>query len=549
MITGRPPYLGENHIDLLHNIQRNSPRLPPGLKVSKECFTLLCILLNRLPKKRAGLKEFVLKSQAFVNLGCNGSPPPGAKSDAQVVIEVDSNNPAPLVVIPEDEDDDVSVESCDDKLRQHDKKWNDTMNPPTNLLLPPLPKSPTTLNPLPWTTATSMQQVQRAKTDSSSSGSDDSEFVIVPTVPKNQPISPKKEIVSEKQRHTSRNVMPNVLQKPRQKRESKLEMLKRTLNAANDVGRRAINVAKVGDSRAQLGIQKSTIPHDDSSICSLNTPMEGLDQESAVKDCSSFGSSSRQGSHIMRARTVSDADQSFCRPSEGEINDCDDDEMPFAMSPPSEHSNEALTPFPSNKNDPPTIEQPTHNSAVYFQEGLMCYMKALAMLKSSVHTSRDVFLELSSLHESALVDSNSLIKELKAHCERSHVLLSSQFKAVLERADAVNVELSKVEENTAKGSRAPGIMSRQTELTPFSNDNKRVDELIYNHSLAFGREGAVKQLLGHYDAARSCYRSAGLLAETLLLNPNLGFQDKAVLDDFFQGFLDRINELDSSTML
>ncbi|EEC47503.1 predicted protein, partial [Phaeodactylum tricornutum CCAP 1055/1] len=49
MICGRPPFNGENHIDLLRNIQRKAVRLPPDVRVSKECVNLLRLLLNRNP--------------------------------------------------------------------------------------------------------------------------------------------------------------------------------------------------------------------------------------------------------------------------------------------------------------------------------------------------------------------------------------------------------------------------------------------------------------------------------------------------------------------
>ncbi len=73
MIAGRPPFHGENHIDLLRNIQQKAVRLPPDLKVSRECVKLLRILLNRNPLSRAGFKDFIEASNAFVALGCNGS--------------------------------------------------------------------------------------------------------------------------------------------------------------------------------------------------------------------------------------------------------------------------------------------------------------------------------------------------------------------------------------------------------------------------------------------------------------------------------------------
>ena len=74
MITGDPPFHGENHIDLLRNIQRKAVRLPKDVKVSKECVTLLRLLLSRNPLSRAGFKEFFEACDKFVALGCNGVP-------------------------------------------------------------------------------------------------------------------------------------------------------------------------------------------------------------------------------------------------------------------------------------------------------------------------------------------------------------------------------------------------------------------------------------------------------------------------------------------
>ena len=72
MISGRPPFNGENHIDLLRNIQRKAVRLPPDVHVSKECVKLLRLLLNRNPLSRAGFKEFLEATDALVALGCQG---------------------------------------------------------------------------------------------------------------------------------------------------------------------------------------------------------------------------------------------------------------------------------------------------------------------------------------------------------------------------------------------------------------------------------------------------------------------------------------------
>ncbi|EED91594.1 hypothetical protein THAPSDRAFT_269100, partial [Thalassiosira pseudonana CCMP1335] len=58
MIAGKTPFHGENHMDLLNNIKQKAVRLPPDVRVSKECVNLLRILLDRKPHTRADFKAF-----------------------------------------------------------------------------------------------------------------------------------------------------------------------------------------------------------------------------------------------------------------------------------------------------------------------------------------------------------------------------------------------------------------------------------------------------------------------------------------------------------
>ena len=74
MLTGRPPFGGANHMDLLRNIQRRAVRLPSDVCVSGECVRLLRALLHRNPMRRAGFGEFFEACGAFVGLGCLGPP-------------------------------------------------------------------------------------------------------------------------------------------------------------------------------------------------------------------------------------------------------------------------------------------------------------------------------------------------------------------------------------------------------------------------------------------------------------------------------------------
>ena len=130
------------------------------------------------------------------------------------------------------------------------------------------------------------------------------------------------------------------------------------------------------------------------------------------------------------------------------------------------------------------------------------------------------------------------MNQFKKRCEASHGWLTGQFKGVLERAEAGKVEVSKLSSKSS----IEDDHQRYTNTDETTVTN--VEELIYNHSLACGRDGAVKQLLGQHDAARACYRSAGLLVETLLMEPKLVDEDKKALESYVQGFAERINELD-----
>jgi hypothetical protein len=123
------------------------------------------------------------------------------------------------------------------------------------------------------------------------------------------------------------------------------------------------------------------------------------------------------------------------------------------------------------------------------------------------------------------------IPNIQKRCAVTWTWLTAQFRGVLERADAANVEISKLPPSASDGKEA------QQPVTS-------VEELVYNHALASGRDGAVKQLLGQYDAARSCYRSAGLLAETLLMENSIGGEDRGILEGYVDGFAARITELD-----
>lgn len=320
------------------------------------------------------------------------------------------------------------------------------------------------------------------------------------------------------------------------------------LAAAEDVARRAVNVAHVGDTRVYIAMKQILTNDSELSLLSA-TPMEGVeeDQSEAAVSCESYKGLDDASDSLYpggRARTVS-TDRSFGRNMKQNTEDSgdEDDEMPFAVSQ-AEDVDQTMAPAisrPNNSSDmgsTPNIVKDINTPPLqsYFHEALSCYIKALSMLKGSINGSQRVAKELQN-YPSSTGQRSPIMQQMEQRCEISRTWIGDQFKSVLERADAANTEIAKAQTNEQSG----GEQIAQKKDGPITS----VEELIYNHSLACGRDGAVKQLLGQYDASRSSYRSAGLLAETLLMEEKLGEEDRKILDEYVQGFMERITELDA----
>ena len=622
MVSGRPPFYGENHIDLLRNIQQKAVRLPPDLRVSKECVKLLRILLNRNPLSRANFKDFIEASNAFVALGCNGveapvdSVSPNQFANLTPISEEDSNSSSPIKITKNEsiqEEHNLKLQYQNNSTQRVGRSESSQNSEESEFVM--VERSATsasssstfraddkdvarsTINTGIWKQQSNRLVSHRVSTTSISGIN----APISPTSPR----SNSSRFFSGRNILSSRNLIPpslpfvnkgigllstspgtggalvdlmgNVTQKGNnaisntttssahgrssltlpQNGVFNYELFARMLSAAEDVGRRAINVVHVGDTRAYLAM-RSLMANTEMS-CSSGIPMEGVVEEKDDNEDDENGSFFNQvpnnndgiaaGSSILskRVRAVS-TDQS-------DGGEDEDDEMPFAIPTADDepistkskdlngkHQNSVTVISDANTFQYQT-KTPVETIQMYFREAMTCYIKSLTMLKGSVHASQRILDELNSIGNMSAGNEMESMNQFKKRCETSHKWLGGQFKGVLERAEGAKGEISK--------------LSSSNDCAPLSGDkndialgNKtnaiqtNVEELIYNHSLTCGKDGAVKQLLGQFEAARACYRSAGLLIETLLMEPNLVEEDKICLESYVQGFAERINELD-----
>jgi hypothetical protein len=805
MISGRPPFHGENHIDLLRNIQRKAVRLPADVRVSKECVNMLRHLLNRNPLQRAGFKEFFEASDAFVGLGCEGEALQPTEDSGSILQK--PSGLLPLGPISEGDESQMhgagsmatiataAAPPMNKHQRQHSGRDSErntpnpspptsqyqegsatttvaTPNTPVNIVSPPL--APVTAPPIaprlalmpnntPYAHGGQLENQRRGshfaplqpsppgpsacygaampppmsldgglprhlpshghnamvpashdqgyygpnqtrhqhRGDSSQSSSDDSEFVMVQhggspsattspaashkgsdqshhnehqqavSAPKTwKQTAPGSRFVHRIQNAVSPPASPgrsslksNTVIPPRRssghsntsspyttKRilstspstggalvgmmggmmgmaigsaqgpppagtgasqqlqegtainsnteqfqtiskfeaignrqqgsgTSNIKLAAKMLSAAEDVGRRAVTVAHLGDTRAYLAMRLIMAS---SLQSSSSAPMEGVEEETDAqcRDGGDTTSSNAMVTTCRRRATSSDRPASM-----EEDDDEEDDEMPFALSADSDTDpGGALTPMLAahvsrgssvinpkrglvggNRSSPPSSAM----IQAHFREALSCYVKALSMIKGAVGATQRVLAELelegqacaASGPKSSPSDASNHLSSLKRRCEVSHGWLTGQFKGVLERADAANVKIAELEKAAQQSSTASagsggsessgaadgaadGAAPSSSTSSSTSANAAKVEELIYNHSLACGRDGAVKQLLGQNEVARSCYRSAGLLAETLLMETKLGDEDKAILENLVEGFAERITELD-----
>ena len=329
-----------------------------------------------------------------------------------------------------------------------------------------------------------------------------------------------------------------------QQLEAQIKTATKMLATAEDVGRRAISVAHLGDKRATIAMHLVLMNESEYSLSVM--PMEGIEEESSgdrdgeVTDDSS--STEVRVSVARRRRSSSVTDRSM---HDAKTADEDDNEMPFAVDSDAAPLVAAGLPTRSDssfarrgKDSKASPARPAPKSTPtlirsHFNEALLCYVKALKMLKTAVGAVESVTKELDTLLSKRLPTEHlSQVNKLKQRCEVTSGWLGSQFNGVLERGDAANVEIGKL----------PPLLSSQIGFE--TGIVSSVEELIYNHALGYGREGAVKQLLGHYEASRACYRSAGLLAETLLMEPCIDEEDQRTLEAYVDGFAAQITELD-----
>ena len=684
MISGRPPFNGENHIDLLRNIQRKAVRLPANVKVSKECVNLLRILLNRNPLSRAGFAEFFDACNALVALGCQGGDAatteetsihrtslgtiqerPATTADSMLTVATHVHQQQHMQNQQQEQQQPKQQQVQNHPQQQQQKhiqqaqteqQASPSMGAVTNsggtaptpslssglvnyaisspasalshrtfrpVLTPLMPSPPgpgassavspppTDVPQLPFsssqrpTTTEISTTLRQANTGTgtlqkSSTSTSDNSFVMVGhgsyqlspeasaggmpspiqqpphsretspptslyTVPNtSQVLSARGDYMVVKQPKGMLSTSPGTggallgmvtgrtrllydNSAPGMNWDTHISNITKMVAASEDVGRRAISVAHLGDSRAFIAMKMVVMMNEGSSSLLSGAAMDGIEEEADSGAVTDDSSSTEIMASVRCRPSSSGTDKSM--PDiikDTGADDGDNEEMPFAIGSGSQSPPILSAGMPSRESSSfsksvsitsqrQTIKPTPALIRTHFGEALSCYLKALKMLKGTVHGAQGVERELQNLSTHRIASEKvSVLQKLVKRCHVTLSWLGNQYKGVLERAEASNSEIGKIPNNT----------NSDTDRTESSTHSASVEELVYNSALAQGREGAVKQLLGQLEASRSSYRSAGLLAETLLMESKLVGNDRKILEDYVDGFAARITELD-----
>ena len=254
------------------------------------------------------------------------------------------------------------------------------------------------------------------------------------------------------------------------------------LAAAEDIGRRGVNVAHVGDMKAYSAMRfvnsSDAVPSPPPADSCPPPPSEISAPPSATNSASTSTSTITANSSEKSTHTGP--------PSVAELPQLSPLLEPLATPtsapPPAVESASSLT---------SQIQAYTH-----LKEALALYVYALKLMKGAVSAAQRVMVVVRATiqqNQQGVMDSH---QALLGRCEVSQKWLSAQFNGILDRAEAGNKQVTQLEMIVPATTRQSDVESAQ--------------ELVYNFVMRCGREGATKQLLSQFAEAKVRGKAAGV---------------------------------------
>jgi len=299
-----------------------------------------------------------------------------------------------------------------------------------------------------------------------------------------------------------------------------VDLAAKMLQAAEDIARRAINVAHVGDVRAYMAMRYFVSESGDAS-------------NAGTVSVGGSTSSGGEGKSSNESSTTSATSMSVA-PFGLELEEVQEERVDEEEGQEQEDKTGGdKKPSPSSSITAPPPTAPTAVAAQkYLTEAVSLYFYSLRLMKGAItasHRVSDVVGTISGSREGSLdvLDSH---QALLRRCKSSQKWLGSQYKGILERAEAGEEKLKVLKEG---GEMEAG----EATLT--------ASELIYAAAIKNGREGLSKQLIGQLDVAQTLFKTSGILCEALLIEEGLTERDCENLNKLRDSVRTKVREIDA----
>jgi serine/threonine-protein kinase ULK/ATG1 len=544
MAVGKTPYGGQNHVQLLANIERNDLRFPKDVSISEECTNLLYGLLRRNPMVRISFDEFFNHPFARTNEKHN------SKSNLE-----DQVSEMPTYV----------KKNSPGKLRSVSES-NIQVNPPSPpQVLPPFgginantsPSRSGNIRPTRTLRAASSGSILLTHAAPSPRLSPNMSPNVVPNPsPRINPFKPLSE---------SPPGAAALLNAPQGGSMYGYASSGPHLRASTSLQRSKAAVRRAGgqamDSSGEYVLVETTAPNVtqrpvpiDTTRKTTMTTMQpsplSLGAPNTSAPCNTSGSAmtrdqSEQIVEIMILRTQAIAPiaeylwrmsaASTTRQSVVTLSTSNIASMFSLSSSESSSSDQALVTASSSLSSSSSEYALESKQGIFAAEALALYVKCMRLIQHAVMCLQQ------DCTNSKAVPVGSLSTTNEASRKVSLAYLTEQMTFFLERAEQCKKRINSVSALFSKEETSEKMLDTLTVSQ---------DELLYNHALRLGKEGAVKEVLGQSSVAYELYLQAMLLLESILMDDGKGgggsamsFEDQKCISMLIAALEERIRNV------
>lgn len=329
-----------------------------------------------------------------------------------------------------------------------------------------------------------------------------------------------------------------------------VDLAAKMLQAAEDIARRAINVAHVGDVRAFTAMKYFVGEGGTSEDAPISANVSVGGSSSSGGEGKSSNESSRTSNNSMSAAPFGleleevqeenggeGEDIPDAEPREDDQGKGEDDQEKDEMLSQAELS-KPKTEGQSEEQSQGSKKLTAQGARKHLTEAVSLYFYSLRLMKGAITASQRVSDVVSSVSGGSSREGSPNVLEshqaLLRRCKNSQKWLGTQFNGILERAEAGQGKLEAFKEKGGGGPVGEGEGDNALTAT----------EVIYAAAIKNGREGHSKQIAGELHVSQTLFKTSGILCEALLMEEGLTERDIEVLNKLRVSVYKKVTEIE-----